>query len=399
MVQTTPFHPRLAELNKTGLWKHWAGYLTAARYDMSVKSEHLGIRNSVAVFDSSPMYKYWIRGRDAERFLSGVMARDVRACKVGRAQYTLWCDDDGHILEDGVLFRHAGDEFMLTAAEPNLSYFEELIGRLEVEITDASADYGLLAVQGPRSREVLAGLAPEVADLPYFGFVHTKLAGAAVTVSRTGFTGDLGFEILVPAADALPVFDAVLEAGEPHGIRMMGDDALNLARIEAGLPLMPVEFESARLAFTDNDRLSPYELGLGWMLKSIDDPARPFIGRRALRAARDGATARWTTVGLRLDAAAYEAVHVAVGLMPEMDEVPAPWELMVYDADDNKIGIATSYTYSPMMQQYVAIARVLPDFGEVGSTVHVEITVDHEYVTVPAEVVRLPFFNPPRKTA
>ena len=217
MVMTTPFHPRLAELNRTGLWKHWAGYLSAVQYEMSVKHEYVAVRNGVAVFDSSPMYKYWIRGRDAERFLGGVMARDVRTCRVGRAQYTVWCDDAGRVLEDGVLFRHASDEFMLTAAEPNLSYLENLIGRLEVEVTDVSEDYGLLAVQGPRSREVLAGLAPEIAALPYFGFTQAKVAGLAVTVSRTGYSGDLGYEILVASEDALPLLDAVLEAGPRTG--------------------------------------------------------------------------------------------------------------------------------------------------------------------------------------
>ena len=327
------------------------------------------------------------------------MARDVRTCRVGRAQYTIWCDDAGRVLEDGVLFRHAGDEFMLTAAEPNLSYLENLVGRLEIEITDVSDDYGLLAVQGPRSREVMVGLAPEIDALPYFGMTQAKVAGLPVTISRTGYSGDLGYEILVASDDALALLDAVLEAGAPHGIRPFGEDALNLARIEAGLPLIGPEFTSARLAFTENDWVTPYELGLGWLLKTIDDPSRPFIGRKALIRERDEGTSRWATVGLLVDAAAYEAVHVQVGLMPEMDEVPAPWELMIYDDVGQKIGFATSYTYSPMMQRYVAIARVRPEHATAGGTVQLELTVDHEYVMVPSEVTRLPFYNPARKTA
>ncbi|MUH46505.1 MAG: hypothetical protein F2793_08315, partial [Actinobacteria bacterium] len=144
MIRTTPFHPRLAELSQTGLWGHWAGYLSAVRYDYSAKYEYFGVRNAAAFFDASPLYKYWIRGRDAERYLGGVMARDIRTCRPGRAQYTVWCDDAGYVLEDGVVFRHAADEFLLTAAEPNLSYLRSLIGSLQVEITDASEDYGIL---------------------------------------------------------------------------------------------------------------------------------------------------------------------------------------------------------------------------------------------------------------
>jgi hypothetical protein len=165
MVLRTPFHPRLSELNTTGLYGHWAGYLSALKYDMSAKHEYFGIRNSAGVFDTSPLYKYWIRGRDAERFLAGVMTRDIRTCRPGRAQYTVWCDDAGYVLEDGVLFRHSETEFLLTCAEPNLGYFRDLVGRLEVELEDATTHFGMLAVQGPRSRDILAQLAPEVTGL------------------------------------------------------------------------------------------------------------------------------------------------------------------------------------------------------------------------------------------
>ena len=162
------------------------------------------MRTAAGMFDASPLYKYWITGRDATRYLEGVMARDVRACKVGRAQYTVWCDDDGYVLEDGVLFRHADNEYLLTAAEPNLGYLSGLVGSLEVSITDVSDQYGTLAIQGPRSRAILETLAPEVSTLPFFAMTPAKVAGHPVTISRTGFTGDLGFELMVPAESALP---------------------------------------------------------------------------------------------------------------------------------------------------------------------------------------------------
>ena len=399
MVKTTPFHPRLAELNTTQLWQHWAGYLAATQYDIAAKHEYFGVRNAVGFFDASPLYKYEISGRDAERFLGGLFARDIRTCRPGRAQYTIWCDDAGHVLEDGVVFRHSANDFLLTAAEPNLSFLQNQVGSLEVSVDDVSEQYAMLAVQGPRSRAVLADLAPEVKDLSYFGHVQTKIASSEVTVSRTGFTGDLGFELRIPADDALSVLDAVMAAGEPHRMRPFGDQALNLLRIEAGLPLIGVEFTSSRYAFTGHDRFTPDELGFGWLLKGIDDATRPFSGRRAILSEREAGASRWKTVGLSVDGRAFEALYLEAGLIPPKDEPPAAWETMLYDDHDERAGYATSYAYSPMQQTQIGIARVRPDLAEVGTTVHVEQTVNHTYTSVPATVTRMPFFNPERKTS
>lgn len=199
MLRTTPFHPRLAELSQTQAWGNWAGYLSAVRFDLSSKHEYFGVRNAAGVFDTSPLHKYWIRGRDAERFCSYVFARDIRTLKPGRAQYTIWCDDAGFVLEDGVIFRYSGDEFLLTAAEPNMGYLRQLARPFEVEIVDCSEDYASLAIQGPRSKAILEALTPDISELRYFGFAETKIADAPVTVSRTGFSGDLGYELLIPA--------------------------------------------------------------------------------------------------------------------------------------------------------------------------------------------------------
>jgi aminomethyltransferase len=399
MIKTTPFHPRLSELNRTGLWAHWAGYLSAVRYDFSAKFEYFGVRNAAAFFDASPLYKFWIRGADAERYLAGVMARDVRTLRPGRAQYTVWCDDGGYVLEDGVLFRHAADEFMLTAAEPNLGYLRSLIGGLDVEIVDVSEEYAVLALQGPRSRAILEPLAPEIAALRYFGFTPAKVAGHPVTISRTGFTGDLGYELMIDAADAVEVLDAVIAAGEPHQLRPFGDEALAMARIEAGLPLIGVEFSSARYAYNDAERVTALELGLGWLLRGIEDETRPFVGRRAILREMAEKTSRWTTVGIVIDWLAYQELYTGAGLVPTMDEIPVPWETMLYDSAGERAGYATSLMYSPMLQRYIGIARVHPDLAVVGSTVHVEQTVNHQYLTVPAEITALPFFNPERKLA
>lgn len=399
MIKTTPFHERLDQLNQTQRWGHWSGYLSALRYGMSPKHEYFAVRNSAGFFDTSPLYKHRITGSDAERFLAGVMTRDIRQCPPGRAQYTVWCDDRGFVLEDGVVFRHSDTEFLLTAAEPNFGYLGDLVGRLDVRIEDVTDQFGMLAVQGPRSREILTTLAPDVAGLAYFEHTEAKIGTAPVTISRTGYTGDLGFEIRVPRDDALPVLDAVIEAGQGHGLRPFGEEALLMTRIEAGLVLIDVEFSSSRYAYTDHDRVTPKELGLGWMLKDLDADDRPFLGRDAIRRELADRTSRWATVGLMLDWADYDRVYNAGGLIPPKDETPQEYESMLYDDDGGRIGYATSLMYSPMLQRHIAIARVRPDLSARGTRVNLELTINHQYETVAAEVTRLPFFNPPRKTA
>jgi aminomethyltransferase len=404
LMKTTPFHPRLSELNQTGLYGHWAGYLSAPRYDLSSKHEYFAVRNSAGYLDTSPLYKYRVTGPDAERFLAAMMTRDVRRCRPGQAMYTVWCDDAGYTLEDGVVFRHSDDDWLLTAADPNLGYLESLVGRQRVAIEDVSDAYGMLAVQGPRSREILAKVAPEVEDLAFFGLTPAKIGAAPVTISRTGYTGDLGFEVLVEADDALVVLDKIIQAGEGNGLRPFGEDALMSLRIEAGLSLINVEFSSARFAFTDAERFTPKELGFGWMLGkggSALGEDRPFIGRRAIeRELRDG-TSRWATVGLWVDWQEYARLHTERGLVVPKDERPVPWESMLYAGPDRdqRAGYATSLMYSPMLQRHIAIARVLPEYAAKGSTVHLELTVDHEYLSVPATTDRMPLFNPARKTS
>ena len=399
MIKTTPFHQRMSELNTTGLYGHWSGYLSAQRYDTSAKHEYFGIRNSAGYFDSSPLYKHWIRGRDAEQFLAGVMTRNIRTCRPGRAQYTVWSDDDGYVLEDGVLFRHSDNEFLLTCAEPNVGYLSDLVGRLQVEIEDVSDQHGILAVQGPSSRDILKQVAPEVADLPFFGLVNTKIGNAPVTISRTGYTGDLGYEVNVPADDAIAVLDAIVAAGTPYGMRAFGEEALLMARIEAGLVLINVEFSSSRYAYNNHQRVTAKELGFTWMLRDLDSEDRPFIGRDAIRREIKNKTSRWATVGLELDWADYNRLYNEAGLIPPKDETPLDYESMLYDDKGARIGYATSLMYSPMLQRHIALARVHPKFADVGSTVNLELTINHEYQTVAANVAKLPLFNPPRKTA
>jgi len=399
LIATTPFHARVAELNETGLYSHWAGQLVAEKYQMSEKFEYFAVRNAAGAFDTSPLYKYRITGRDAEKFLAGVLARDVRRCRPGLAQYTMWCDDAGFVVEDGVVLRLSTDEFLLTAAEPNLAYLRGLIGYDRVEIEDVSDDFAALAVQGPRSRQILANLAKEVDELPYFALTPAKIGNASLVVSRTGFTGDLGYELWIPRDDALAVWDEVMEAGAGQGLIPFGQIALLMARIEAGLLLIDVDFESSRFAWTPRQRSTPIELGYGWMFRNIDADDRSFIGKGAIKREATEGTSRWHLVGLEVDWRAWEEAHNGAGLIAPKDHIPIQAQMMLYDDDTARVGYSTSFMYSPMMQRHIAIARVRPELASKGSMVHLECTVDHQYRLIPARVTAMPFFNPERKTA
>jgi aminomethyltransferase len=399
MIRTTPFHERLSALNETGLWEHWAGHLVATKYQMAEKTEYFAVRNSAAIFDTSPLFKYRIHGPGAEGFLAGVLARDIRTCLPGHAQYTVWCDDRGDVVEDGVILHLEKDEFILTAAEPNLAYFEALLGAHDVEIEDVSAAWGVLAFQGPRSRDLLAALAPAVAKLPHFGLIRTKIDKVPVIVSRTGFTGDLGFEIWAPAADALRVWDALWKVSRGQGVVPFGMIALYMARIEAGLILLDVDFHSSRFAWTDADRSTPIELGLGWMFKGLETDDRAFIGRDAIRRERAARSSRWKLSGLIVDWREYDRIYDEAGLIPPKDHTPIQDEYYVYDDDLSQLGYATSQMYSPMLQRHIALARVPLDRAAPGSRVKLELPVAHKYEYFDAVVSRTPLFDPQRRTA
>jgi aminomethyltransferase len=406
-VRTTPFHPRLTELNDQGLYTHWQGTLSPLRYSHAPKHEYFAVRNSVGVFDTSPLYKYRITGRDAELLLAGALTRDVTTCRPGQAQYTCWCDDRGFVMHDGVVFRHGPNDFLLTAARPALGWFADLGARLHVELEDVTDDYGMLAVQGPRSRTVLASLAPEAETLKYFDHVPAKIAGAAVTLSRTGYTGDLGFELTVPADQAVDVLDAVLEAGRGHSIRPFGEEALMTLRIEAGLALIDVEWQDSRLAFSDADRVTPKELGFGWMLRGVRDGSRRFVGSEAVRRELVDGTSRWATTGIVVDWADWDRLHREAGLLPPKSERPLSYESMLYDGEGSQIGYCTSFVYSPVLQRHIGIARVRPGLAppaaqqgdQPGTELHLEIALAHHNTTVRVRTAPMPFFDPERKKA
>jgi aminomethyltransferase len=398
-IRTTPFHERTSALNQTGLWSHWSGHLAVERYQLSEKAEYVSVRNAAGISDVSPLFKYRFSGAGAERFLAGVLARDPRPLQPGDAHYALWCDDRGFLVEDGVLLRHGPEEFVLTAAEPNLAYFEDLVGpRDRVVIEDVSLDWAVLALQGPRSRGLLAGLDERIGRLAYFGHGPATIAGHAVNVSRTGYTGDLGYEVWCRAEDALDVWDAVWAATRGHGVVPFGLQALYMTRIEAGLLLLDVDFANSRFAWTDADRATPIELGLGWALRDVPTMDRAFIGRDALRRELRDGTSRFRTTGIVVDYADWNRHYDAAGLMPAFDHTPVQEEQYLYDDSGAQIGMCTSFLYSPVLQRHIGIARVPVALAAPGNRVNLEIPISHRYVHVAATTARLPHFNPQRKT-
>lgn len=399
MIRETPFHARIAALNETGLWSHWAGTLVAEKYQMSEKFEYFAVRNSVGLFDTSPLYKYRIDGADAERFLCGVLARDIRRCRPGRAQYTMWCDDRGHVVEDGVVFRLSSDEYLLTSAGPNLAYLRGLVGSMQVEVDDVSDDFAALAVQGPYATRILGMLSPDIDGLGFFGIAHTKIADSPVVVTRTGYTGDLGYELWIERDHAIAVWDAVWEASAGHGALPFGQIALLMTRIEAGLILIDADFHSARFAWNDDQRDSPVELGYGWMFRDLAGDDRAFIGRRAIERELADGTSRWNLVGIEVDWRSWDRLYNGRGLVPPKDHVPEQGGMMLYDDDVKRAGYSSSFMYSPILQRHIGIAKVRPELSTPGTKVQLELTIDHRYDLVDAVVTRLPFYNPPRKTA
>ncbi len=399
MVKTTPFYPRTAPLNHTMLWEHWAGYLVAQKYQYSETFEYYAVRNSAGIFDTSPLFKYRIAGNDAAKFLSGVLARDIRTCPVGHAQYTIWCDDQGWLLEDGVILHVAKDEYWLTAAEPNLRYFQQLIGYLDVTVTDISEDYGILALQGPHSLHILQKVTKAVTKLKYFDLTSAKIARKSVTISRTGYSGDLGYEVWVGTEDAVAVWDAIMKAGADYNIVPFGQKTLHMVRLDAGLILIDADYHSARHAWTDEQRSSPIEMGFGWMFRRLKEDDRRFIGRQAIEKELAQKSSRWLLVGIEIDWRSYEKTYNDLGIVAPKQNSPIEEAMSLYDKNKVWKGHSASFVFSSILKKHIAIAKVEPSSAKIGAELYLELMINDRPRLVKARVTKMPFYNPPRKTA
>lgn len=398
MLKPTPFHDRTSELCEGESWQDWSGYLTANSYELDHGHEYYAVRTGCGMFDISPLYKYHLRGRDALALLNRMVTRDVSKCRIGQVIYTAWCNDEGNIVDDGTIVRLGEDFFRLTSAISMLYWLEDVSFGMQVSIEDVGEEQGALALQGPTSRELLQQLtSTNLADLKYFRAIEDKIAGVPVRLSRTGYTGDLGYELFVDAPDAQRLWDALIEHTDNYKLRPAGQIALDMVRIEAGLILIDAEFTSATHAMYPVQRSTPYELSLDWVVNLKKDF---FIGQQALREEHERGRA-WQTVGLQLDVVALEALYGRFKMplmLPYQSWIEA---IPLYaDADKKKqIGKVTSGTWSPIMKRYIALARVRPEYGKLGGTVHIETTVEAQRFTIPATVVKTPFFDPPRKRA
>jgi aminomethyltransferase len=391
----TPFHPRTAALCESMSWRDWAGYFAVSAYEASHEREYNAIRNASALIDVSPLFKYRVSGRDATRLVDRVVTRDVPKMAVGQVAYTNWCDGDGKVIDDGTVSRLGPELYRWTAAEPNLRWIRQNAHGLEVEVEDVSDKLAALALQGPTSREILtSSVEGDVAALKYFRVMPAKLRGIPVEISRTGYTGDLGYEIWVAAGQALPLWDALMDAGRPYDITPTGMLALDVARIEAGLILLDVDYTSSKKALIPSQKYSPYEIGLG---RLVSLQKAPYVGQAALRReAKTGALRE--LVGLDVSWGDVEKLHEQAGLAPQLPATASRVSVPVF-RDGVQVGRASSSTWSPTLKKMIALATVARGAAQPGTALQMEMTVDHRRKEVGVTVAKLPFFDPPRKRA
>jgi aminomethyltransferase len=390
----TPFHPRTLALCESLNYREWSGFYTVSAYEAHHEHEYNAIRCAAALIDISPLFKYSVAGPDALRLVNRVITRDATAMVPGQVFYTPWCDERGKVIDDGTVTRLGEHHFRWTAAEPTLRWLRQNAGGLDVTIDDVSEEVAALALQGPTSAAVLRACSDaDIDGLRYFRATTGSIAGVRVDISRTGYTGDLGYEIWIPAAAALWVWDALTTAGRDFGLKPAGMLALDVARVEAGLLLLDVDFIGAKKAATPAQQYSPFEMGLG-RLVSLDKAA--FVGRDALtREAAEGA--RRQVVGLRVDWSDVERLHEREGLVPLAPAAASRVAVPVMK-NGRPIGRATTTAWSPTLKELIALATIDAPHYAPGSRVEFEVTVDARRHSAGATVVSPPFFNPPRKT-
>ncbi|HKV25830.1 MAG TPA: aminomethyltransferase family protein [Candidatus Acidoferrum sp.] len=392
----TAFHERTLKLCESLNYREWSGYYTVSAYETHHEHEYNAIRNSSALIDISPLFKYHVTGKDATRLVNRVIARDIEKVAVDQVIYCCWCDTEGKVIDDGTITRLGENEYRWTAADPSLRWFEQNALALDVKIEDISEETAALALQGPTSGRLLKAVTDaDISNLKYFRVTRGTIAGVPVDISRTGYTGDLGFEVWMPWNEGKKVWDELVKNGKAFDIHPAGMLALDVARIEAGLILIEVDYISSKKALIESQKFSPGEIGLG---KLVDLKKENFVGREALLREKkeDGPERR--LVGLEINWNEVEALYDKIGLAPQVPATASRTAVPVYQ-DGRQVGKATSTTWSPTLKKMIALACVNQDQSAVGGILKMEMTVEAVRHTVSARVVALPFFNPPRKTA
>ena len=392
----SPFHERTAPLCTSHRFKDWAGYLAVCSYDVTHDPEYFAFRHATGAIDVSPLYKYDVTGPDAARLLARMTVRDITRLKVGRVTYTCWCDDQGKVIDDGTVSRLGDEHFRLTAAEPTWHWLDSLADGYRARIRDTTAEIAALALQGPTSRALLAAVSDADIDrLRFFRTTRARIGGHEGWITRTGYTGDLGYEVWVAADDAVAVWDALADAGRSFGFTPAGLDALDVTRIEAGFIMAGVDYYSAPTVVLPRYKSTPDEIGLGW---TVQLDRAPFVGQAAIAAERSR-PAEWRLVGLEVGWEGLERLYAEHGLPPGLPAHASREAIPIFDSPGGgrQIGRATSHTWSPTLKRMLALASVEARFAAPGTELGIEHTVDWARSVVPAKVVDPPFFDPPRK--
>jgi len=392
----TAFHERTFALCQSLNYREWSGYYAVSSYEPHHEHEYNAIRNAAALIDISPLYKYRLTGKDATRLVDRVITRDMRKVSVGQVIYTPWCDEHGKVIDDGTVSRLEENTYRWTAADPSLRWFTQNAAGMDVHIEDISESVSALALQGPTSGRLLKAIVKDadIENLKYFRVTKSSIAGVPVEVSRTGYTGDLGYEIWMASENGVKVWDVLMNEGHAFDIHAAGMLALDVARVEAGLLLIDVDFNSSKKALVEEQMYSPYEMGLGRLVNL--DKSR-FVGQAALIAEQKRGHAR-DIVGLEIDWPQVESIYEDVGLPPAVSPIASRVAVPIYK-EGVQIGKATTSTWSPTLKKMLALATLRREYTRPGTRVQFEITVEAVRHQVRATVVKTPFFNPKRKTA
>lgn len=394
----TPFFPRTSQHCTSMKWKEWAGYYAVVSYETLHDSEYFAFRNSAGLLDVTPLFKYRVKGPDASVFLSRIMVRNIDKLKVGSVAYCCWCNDEGKVVDDGTVMRRAEQEFFVTSADPCYSWFSRFMRGYRVELEEITEQVAGLALQGPTSRDILKHVCDaDLNNLKFFTTRKSKADGFEIYISRTGYTGDLGYELWVENEHAIKLWDSIMDAGKHYDIRPAGLDALDVTRVEAGLILKDVDYYNALHALIDDRMSTPYELGLGWTVNLNRDP---FNGQTALQAEKDNGS-KWAIVGLDIDWAELEELYYNCGLPPVIGSHAWRKSVPIFTDKSSKTqaGYATSGTWSPILKKNIALATVEKKYDVAGSELQIQVTVEHKQHTVSAIVSKPQFFNPERKTS
>ena len=394
-LKMSPFFERTSKINTSQEWKRWGGFLAATKYDLCHDNEYFAIRTKAGLLDISPLYKYRIKGKDSIFFINRLVTRDISICEVGQVMYSPWCDENGKVIDDGTIQRLGKEDFRLTSAEPNLSWLELNSYGLNIKIYDESDKISALALQGPNSREIINSISSKsLNNLKYFRITNTDLNGINVSISRTGYTGDLGYEIWIDPKDSLKVWDILMKNGKDFGITPVGLNALDISRIEASLILLDVDYISSRHALIESRKSSPYELGLGWTVKLNSGN---FIGYNSLKDEKENRS-DWKFIGIEILWDNLEKLYKKVGLAPDLPNGAWRESTPLY-FNNIQVGYATSGCWSPILKKYIALAHVKSKYSNLGSLLDFEIKVEHYRHLTPAKVVKTPFYNPKRKVS